>query len=182
MEYTIRGRCGQEGCRERRYYLDEGIWFCRQGHQQEGRQYEAEYDQYGTQGKTNRIKKVVAEKGHRTYRGRRAYTLFLQVYQFILWKQCYALVQARGFPEQFENIVRDLWALRLETYSNKIKEIPEEDDQPQLFSSQPNTDVESEPEDFKPKSNWPRLIDTVGLCYLAALLMRIPVSICGMHR
>ncbi|KAI9043311.1 uncharacterized protein KD926_003841 [Aspergillus affinis] len=146
-----------------------------------GRQVEAEQDQFGTQGRKNRIKKVAAEKLHRTYRGRRAYTLFLQVYQFILWKQCYALVQVRGFPEQFESIVRDLWTLRLETYSDKIKEIPEEDDQPEMFSSQPNTDVESEPEDFKPKSKWPRLIDTVGLCYLAALLMRIPVSICDMH-
>lgn len=42
MEYTIRGRCGQEGCRERRYYLDEGLWFCRQGHQQEVEQAKGE--------------------------------------------------------------------------------------------------------------------------------------------
>lgn len=35
MEYVKRGPCGQEGCREIRYYLDNGIWFCRRGHQQE---------------------------------------------------------------------------------------------------------------------------------------------------
>lgn len=36
------------------------------------------------------------------YRGRWAYTLFLQTYQLILWKQCHALVTDHGFPEQFE--------------------------------------------------------------------------------
>ena len=35
MEYTTRGVCGQEGCRETRYFLDNGLWFCRRGHQQE---------------------------------------------------------------------------------------------------------------------------------------------------
>lgn len=63
MEYTIRGVCGQEGCRETRYYLDNGLWFCRRGHQQEGRQVEEEPDDFGTQGKTNRVKKAVTEKG-----------------------------------------------------------------------------------------------------------------------
>lgn len=35
MEYVTRGVCGQEGCRQRRYYLDNGLWFCRRGHLQE---------------------------------------------------------------------------------------------------------------------------------------------------
>lgn len=35
MEYITRGVCDQEGCRETRYYLDNGLWFCRRGHQQE---------------------------------------------------------------------------------------------------------------------------------------------------
>lgn len=37
MEYVTRGVCGQEGCRETRYYLDNGLWFCLRGHQQEVR-------------------------------------------------------------------------------------------------------------------------------------------------
>jgi hypothetical protein len=36
------------------------------------------------------------------FRGRKAHTLFLQVCQLILWKQCHALVHDHGFPEQFE--------------------------------------------------------------------------------
>ncbi|THC99409.1 hypothetical protein EYZ11_001133 [Aspergillus tanneri] len=181
MDYTIRGPCGQEGCRERRYYLDQGLWFCRRGHQQEGRQVEVEEDQFGTQGRTHRVKKVVAEKGNKTYHGRQAYSLFLQVYQLILWKQCHALVQGRGFPALFENLVRDLWALRLETYSKKLKDLSEDIEEPEFFSSQPATDVD-EPEDFKSKTQWPRLIDSVALCYLGALLMRLPVGISDFHR
>lgn len=37
MDYVTRGACGQEGCRETRYYLDNGLWFCLRGHQQEVR-------------------------------------------------------------------------------------------------------------------------------------------------
>ena len=35
MEEVTGDVCGQDGCRERRYYLENGVWFCRQGHQQE---------------------------------------------------------------------------------------------------------------------------------------------------
>ncbi|KAB8232215.1 TFIIB-type zinc finger domain-containing protein [Aspergillus alliaceus] len=184
MDYTTRGVCGQEGCRETRYYLDNGLWFCRRGHQQEGRQVEEEPDDFGTQGKTYRVKKVVAEKGPKTYRGRQAYSLFLQVYQLILWKQCHALVQDRGFPAQFEHVVRDLWALRLETYSDKINNPSEGEEEPEFFSSQPSVGQE-EPSIIKfggKNLQWPRLVDSVGLCYLGALLMRLPVGIGDFHR
>ncbi|EIT81806.1 hypothetical protein Ao3042_01656 [Aspergillus oryzae 3.042] len=121
MEYTIRGVCGQEGCRETRYYLDNGLWFCRRGHQQE-------------------------------------------VYQLILWKQCHALVQSRGFPAQLED-------------SSDGGEI-------EFFSSQPTADQE-EPDIVKfggKHLQWPRLVDSVALCYLGALLMRLPVGIGDFHR
>ncbi|KAF7597094.1 Pol I core factor CF [Aspergillus hancockii] len=184
MDYTTRGVCGQEGCRETRYYLDNGHWFCRRGHQQEGRQVEEEPDDFGTQGKTNRVKKAVAEKGQKTYRGRQACSLFLQVYQLILWKQCHALVQDQGFPAQFEHVVRDLWALRLETYSDKINDSSEGDEETEFFSSQPTTGQE-DPNIIKfggKHVQWPRLIDSVGLCYLGALIMRLPVSVGHFHR
>ncbi|KAL2826788.1 hypothetical protein BDW59DRAFT_60544 [Aspergillus cavernicola] len=181
MEYITREPCGQEGCRETRFYLDNGLWFCRRGHQQLGRQVEEDPDDFGTQGKTNRVKKPVIEKAQKKYRGRQAYRLFLHIYQLILWKQCHALVNDRGFPPQLENVVRDLWALRLETYAKKITEVNDEDSQPEFFSSQPASAREDTDTDtFKPRSKliqWPRLIDTVALCYLGAILMRLPVSV-----
>ncbi|KAL3461459.1 hypothetical protein BJX64DRAFT_260613 [Aspergillus heterothallicus] len=186
MEYITREPCGQEGCRETRFYLDNGLWFCRRGHQQLGRQVEEDPEDFGTQGKTNRIKKPVVEKSQKKYRGRQAYRLYLHIYQLILWKQCHALANDRGFPPQLENVVRDLWALRLKTYASKIADAADEDSQPEFFSSQPASAREdTETETFKAGSKliqWPRLIDTLGLCYIASLLMRLPVSVSDFHQ
>ncbi|KAI9375680.1 RNA polymerase I-specific transcription initiation factor Rrn7 [Aspergillus egyptiacus] len=186
MEYITREPCGQEGCRETRFYLDNGLWFCRRGHQQAGRQAEEDPDDFGTQGKTNRLKQPVVEKTQRKYRGKQAYRLFLHIYQLILWKQCHALVNDRGFPPQIENVIRDLWALRLETFAKKIADVEGEDSQPEFFSSQPASAREDTDTDvFKPGSKlvrWPRLIDTVALCYLGAILMRLPVSVADFHQ
>ncbi|KAL4935346.1 hypothetical protein BDV06DRAFT_207207 [Aspergillus oleicola] len=186
MEYITREACGQEGCRETRYILDNGHWFCRRGHQQAGTQAVEDPDNFGTQGKISRAKTPVAEKIQKKYRGRQAYRLFLDTHQLILWKQCHALVNNRGFPAQLEDIVRDLWALRLETYAKTIADVGDEDSQPEFFSSQPASAREdTDTEAFMPNSKlvkWPRLIDTVALCYLGALLMRLPVSVGDFHR
>ncbi|KAF3394686.1 RNA polymerase I-specific transcription initiation factor rrn7 [Penicillium rolfsii] len=187
MEYVTRGVCGQEGCRERRYYLDNGLWFCRRGHLQEGRQIEEDPDDFGTQGKKHRVKKEKEERSRKTYRGRKAHTLFLQAYQLILWKQCHALIHDHGFPEQFEGVLRDLWALRLQDFTLRINAMTddEEDDERELFSSQPETDS-SDDLGFKSKGGryleWPRLLDSIGLCYLAAVLMRLPICVSDFHR
>ncbi|KAL5339356.1 hypothetical protein BJX70DRAFT_364109 [Aspergillus crustosus] len=186
MEYITREPCGQEGCRETRFFLDNGLWFCRRGHQQAGRQAIEDPEDFGTQGKISRVKKPVAEKVQKKYHGRQAYRLYLEIYQLILWNQCHALVNERGFPPDLEHVVRDLWALRLETFAKKIADLGDEDSQPEFFSSQPaSAREESEPEAFRPGSKvvqWPRLIDAVALCYLGAFLMRLPVTVADFHR
>ena len=85
MDYVTRGVCGQEGCRERKYYLDNGLWFCRRGHLQEvrisakphmydveinqstqGRQVEEDADDFGTQGKKHRVRREKEEKSRKS--------------------------------------------------------------------------------------------------------------------
>ncbi|KAK4862581.1 hypothetical protein LT330_002714 [Penicillium expansum] len=182
MDYVTRGVCGQEGCRETRYYLDNGLWYCRRGHLQEGVQVAEDADDFGNLGKTHRLRKEIREKTSKTLRGRPAYTLFLQIYQLILWKQCHALVNEHGFPEELEVVVRDLWALRLQDFEMRLTDATEDDGddtESELFSSQPAGKEESR-DGFRPNSRyleWPRLIDSVALCYLAAFLMRLPVSV-----
>ncbi|CAG7975806.1 unnamed protein product [Penicillium salamii] len=182
MDYVTRGVCGQEGCRERRYYIDNGLWYCRRGHLQEGVQVAEDGDDFGNLGKVHRVKKEIREKSTKTLHGRPAWTLFLQIYQLILWKQSHALVHDHGFPEELEIVVRDLWALRLPDYKLKITDSNEDEDvdtNREVFSSQVIQSDDSEV-GFKPNSRfveWPRLIDAVGLCYIAALLMRVPVCV-----
>lgn len=87
-----------------------------------------------------------------------------------------------------QNVVRDLWALRLETFSDRITDPSEgEEGEPELFSSQPlaQADVEDNDESSRPSQNqnrWPRMIDSIGLCYMGALLLRLPVTIADMHQ
>ncbi|KAJ6005449.1 hypothetical protein N7451_003393 [Penicillium sp. IBT 35674x] len=187
MDYVTRGVCGQESCRERRYYLDNGQWFCRRGHLQEGTQVEEDADDFGKLGRISRVKREKEEKSRKTARGRKAQTLLLQAYQIILWKQCYALIHDHGFPEQFEGVVRDLWALKLQDYTSNIIESTDDEDvdsEPELFSSQPSQNDEDEPSvTIRPTYHtWPRISETVALCYLAAIIMQLPICLSDFYR
>ncbi|KAJ5654485.1 hypothetical protein N7490_001488 [Penicillium lividum] len=187
MDYVTRGVCGQESCRERKYYVDNGLWFCRRGHLQEGRQIEEDADDFGNLGKINRVRREKGEKSRRTARGRKAQTLFLQAYQLILWKQCHALIHDHGFPEELEGVVRDLWAFRLQDYTLRINESADDeelDSEPELFSSQPSQKEDDQPSfTIRPKYHtWPRMPETVAMCYLAAVLMRLPICVYDLHK
>lgn len=70
MDQVVRGApCGQDACPETHFYLDNGLWFCRSGHQQEGRQRIVDDDDFGAQGRVLRQKRTPSE---RTSRGTRA--------------------------------------------------------------------------------------------------------------
>ena len=101
-------------------------------------------------------------------------------------------------------MIKDLWALRLQLLKSKTDATSEEDtlfsSQPQsktdatpsedtLFSSQPQSEMETDDEHEGITRKWkvrgkemPRLIETLGLCYLGLILLRQPVSIGEMHR
>ena len=84
-------------------------------------------------------------------------------------------------------MVRDLWALRLQIIKHQDKDAPEESDleSQQLFSSQGEISEEydgSAREMKKREKNLPTLIDTLGLCYLGMMLLRIPVSLGDIHK
>lgn len=122
---------------------------------------------------------------HIVYRGSQALELYLQCYQLVLWKQCYALIHTIGFPTEFEGVVKDLWALRLQTLKEKISE-PDSSD---VFSSQPESDGEAESTEDEKTREWkvqakglPTLIQSVGICYLGAILLRLPVTLGDFHR
>jgi RNA polymerase I-specific transcription initiation factor RRN7 len=119
------------------------------------------------------------------YRGSQALELYLQSYQLVLWKQCYALIHTIGLPTELESVVKDLWALRLQLFREKISE----PDSSVVFSSQPETETESENQDDTKARQWkvqvkgmPTLIHSLGICYLGAILLRLPVSLGDFHR
>lgn len=118
-------------------------------------------------------------------------------------------MQQKGFPSEFEvsivirlhfsesrakianipfnqkTVVKDLWALRLERLSEKIETASDAELDAQIFSSQA---IAAEDDEDGPRMRWgkvtdnPTLAETLGLCYLGALLLRLPVGISDLHR
>ena len=119
------------------------------------------------------------------HRGSQALELYLQCYQLVLWKQCHALIHTIGFPTELEGVVKDLWALRLQLLKEKISD-PESSD---VFSSQPGSEGEADSAEDEKTREWkvqvkglPTLLESVGICYLGAILLRLPVSLGDFHR
>ncbi len=83
-------------------------------------------------------------------------------------------------------MVKDLWGLRLQLLKSKTDATSDEDT---VFSSQPQSETETEDKNERVGRKWkvrgkemPTLIETLGLCYLGTILLRLPVSIGEMHR
>jgi RNA polymerase I-specific transcription initiation factor RRN7 len=85
-------------------------------------------------------------------------------------------------------VVRDLWDLRIRAFGSILPSEHPAEGELEIFSSQP-TPSDSEGEmsvafgrrswDPDRGSDWPmpRMIDTIALCYLGCLLLRIPLRI-----
>jgi RNA polymerase I-specific transcription initiation factor RRN7 len=180
-----------EQCGSTRFHIDNGLRYCSNGHEQAGGQQIADdADEYGTQGKRTKAKKEKGKaKASKIYRGPLAYKLFLQAYQHIMWKQCYALIHKKSLPAEFWTVVRDLWTLRLAKQAGKLEKSSDPDSESQKSSRKAETSEESEnerqnvqQESGKKASDSPVLVETISLCYLGILLMRLPISIADMYR
>ena len=117
-------------------------------------------------------------------RGSTAREFYLQAYQYILWKQSHALIHTICLPKAIESILRDLWALRLQRLTDKVEDKLALTDE--LYSSQQadaaTTDLDREIQDPIRRASMPTLLETLGLCYLAIITLRLPVSMGDVHR
>ncbi|KAG0637729.1 hypothetical protein HOY80DRAFT_971467 [Tuber brumale] len=121
MEYKRLSRCGVDGCKQTLFYLDDGQWFCKNGHLREGElEVAADDEGFGTQGSRASKATQEKEKKGKVLRGRKGFELFLQCYQLILRKQVHWLVSEKHFPRELEIVVRDLWVLQLQKVSTTV--------------------------------------------------------------
>lgn len=103
----------------------------------------------------------------------------------ILRKQCYAFIHTVGLSDELEVVVKDLWALRLQLL---VKKVDATSDDETMFSSQPESEtkdggVGTRFREWKVKGKpMPRLIDTLGLCYLGAVILKLSISLGDIHR
>lgn len=85
-------------------------------------------------------------------------------------------------------MVRDLWALRLQTLQSRANwEVDNDNYSQTMFSSQSEgetTDEESRTRksNRSNKDTTPRVIDGLSICYIGTLLLRLPVTVGDFHR
>ncbi|KAH9204453.1 hypothetical protein DL95DRAFT_471482 [Leptodontidium sp. 2 PMI_412] len=190
--------CTEEGCRARKFYIEDGKKFCQRGHEQAGfTQTQQDEDDWNAQGKKSRRKREEKERVETILGGSDAKELYLQCYQLILWKQCHWLVTTLGLPGELRVIVRDLWELRLRSFhiSRDEKSAYGSGTGTMMFSSASegdNTDTDGvthrsigsrrSKKSAVTEEKLPRLIETLALCYLGTLLLKMPVTVEDFHR
>lgn len=123
------------------------------------------------------------------FRGRKAFDLYLKCLQLILRHQVRFLIQDRGLPAELEQVVFDLWALRIAQLGDRIASNDQEADlqsQPQTFSSLGNEEsdlTDNETTNIKrlrgrnrKLASAPNLNDCLALCYLGIMTLRLPTT------
>lgn len=189
-------RCDE--CGARQWFAQDALRYCRNGHRLEGfANHEADEDAYGTQGRVSRKQREVRRKVAVKLTGDEGRELYLEVLQLILIRQVRWLVDAQGFPDDFTELVRALWALRVRNLPLRERGTPRADGAGRgdesdgggssvWFSSQSegveSTDVEYSDTttatwapDARRRWKLPKLIDTLALCHLGCLVRRLPV-------
>ncbi|GAB7356804.1 hypothetical protein MBLNU459_g7689t1 [Dothideomycetes sp. NU459] len=123
-----------------------------------------------------------------TLTGRRALEHYLLCFQLILWKQTHWLIHVKSLPSELENVVRDLWGLRLQTLQSRASYESESEGEhsSQLYSSQSEAemadDTSRQRRSRRSKGDAiPQLVDALSLCYIGMLLLRLPITVNDVH-
>ncbi|KAF2849671.1 hypothetical protein T440DRAFT_490274 [Plenodomus tracheiphilus IPT5] len=188
--------CGIENCRSRRYDEGEdGFLYCQNGHRQGGLvRGDDDEDNLMTAARTvTRKKKEIDEntkKIAKHFSGRQAFDLYLKSLQLILRRQIWFLVHEQGLPPELETVIYDLWALRIAQLSDKIASDTSESEsqsQSQVFNTLETDDGDTSDDERgmlkntayrgeRKLASMPNLNDTLALCYLGILTLRLPIT------
>ncbi|KAH7375602.1 hypothetical protein B0T11DRAFT_270606 [Plectosphaerella cucumerina] len=174
-------RCAE--CGTRRYFWEGGRQYCSEGHQIEGVvQYDMGEDAFGTTGRTYRKQKEAKVHEKRKLTGRAARDLYLECLQLLLRKQIEWLTDAKGHKAELETVVRDLWDLRIRgSPGDGLQDLTSDGDMSGNDSRSRASSRERRASSWGPETggSWPapRVSDTLALCYLGCLLLRIPTKI-----
>lgn len=139
-------------------------------------------------GSVVRRRKEQKHQEKRQLAGHAGKLLYLEALQLLMRKQILWLVNEAGHKEELETVVRDLWDLRIRGVDSTAPDESSAEGALEMFSSQAQPDTDkvswksrSRAQSWDPErgSDWPlpRVQDTVVLCYLGCLLLRIPTRI-----
>ncbi|KAF2796977.1 hypothetical protein K505DRAFT_299185 [Melanomma pulvis-pyrius CBS 109.77] len=183
--------CGVENCRSRVYDEGEdGYRYCENGHRKGDLVVGLDEDNFTSEARVRTRKKKDRgddEKEYKYLKGQEAYDLYLKSLQLIIRHQVWFLVHEKGLPAELEYVVLDLWTLRILQLEKKVSnEGHEYDSQSQAFNTS-ESDNEVEMEVYKSmrgkKLNaTPTLRDSLALCYLGIITLRLPVTLGDIYK
>ncbi|KAL7785975.1 hypothetical protein V8C37DRAFT_393052 [Trichoderma ceciliae] len=184
-------RCPE--CGSQKWYLQDGLRFCARGHQIEGFiQFDlGDIEDSGKMGAVSRREKTLRDKGKRapTLTGQAGRDLYLESLQLIIRNQVAWLINEKGHREELETVVRDLWDLRIRGSNSGLgDDDAQRGEDLEIFSSEPPRDspftnwhAQSRKQSWDPELGlrWPlpRVPDTLAICYLGCILLRIPTHL-----
>lgn len=190
-------RCGIDGCRSRRYRVNNnGHDECSNGHQHGLSAHAGDNDgddYFGDiMGKRFRKKKEARAKSIKVLKGKEAFEMYLLCYQDVLRKMAWWVMHEKKLPKQFEVVVHDLWALRVQNLQSRLREemAPSNgsgdlagDTNETLFSSQRNSETvkdgqtKSSRRSATATSSIPNLKQCLAIMHLAFQVLRLPFSL-----
>lgn len=170
---------------------ENGILVCTNcGRQQEGgAQQTGEDDEHFAPGKvTKRKLDRTKTKTSRIYRGAKAYRLYLQAWQHILWKQVHVFCHGDiKLPTELWTVVKDVWTLmvsrsvsRFETPSIETGNLVTETHDIEV-ARDTDTTLDTTTDGVRSQILTPKLLDTISLIYIACVLLHLPLSVHKLH-
>jgi RNA polymerase I-specific transcription initiation factor RRN7 len=182
-------RC--EECPTRQWYEQEGLRFCRNGHQLEGfAAHEAGEDEYNSTGRVTKAKKEKRKQEGLKLEGAEAQKLYLQALQYVLrrqvdWVRQVGLKLAEDEGRMFEELAKELWGLVCAMPG--VMSSTDSESQTEGYGTDDLLASSSGPEDSaaetasngwleKKGSKLPSLTHDLAICYLACVILRQPVT------
>ncbi|KAG9659852.1 hypothetical protein KCU95_g19685, partial [Aureobasidium melanogenum] len=182
MEFECEAGCGSSTFQIR----DDGFTYCSEGHRQLSRGTQVVEDTEGVPsfGKKARRAREVEENVDTALTGKKAFEHYLLCFQLVLWKQVHWLIHTKHLPNELETVIRDIWALRLQSLQSRVsyESESEAEHSSQFYSSQSEaerTDDTAHTRRARKSKNdaIPKLVDALSMCYIGCLLLRLPVTV-----
>ncbi|KAF2198113.1 hypothetical protein GQ43DRAFT_465882 [Delitschia confertaspora ATCC 74209] len=181
--------CGIENCRSRLYEEGEdGYQYCQNGHRRGDTLVAGEDDDdFNPLARRQRAKVTddEPEKACQYFKGAQAFDLYLKSIQLVLRHQLWFLVKSKGLPQELENIVCELWALRILQLESRTADISDDIQSQGFTTSESENETENEgrrkASPGRRLSATPTLLDNLALCYLGMHTLRLPVTPGDIH-
>ncbi|QSL65243.1 hypothetical protein MERGE_002552 [Pneumocystis wakefieldiae] len=180
-QFNQDSKCGIDNCTSKQFYTDAGLTYCINGHLAQGI---IEIDDSSNLNKNQplRRRKVITSDKHKkkskVLYGNEGKNLFLHCFQQILKTQVWCLIHTHGISKNLEPTVRNIWKIYLTLLtSNKLfqktKKIIKYHDNSIQGNSNDNISYKI--------TRFPKLIDTISICYLGLLNLRSIITISTLY-